>query len=115
MNVLVDMDDVIRCVGILSSIKEGQKLKFKDGMCIDEKPSRYSRWMSGEGEKSTVDGLTDLVDKAISFNLDLDQQVINALDCLKVTYKRSTTMVLYLSELQCRIRRYTYERLLRAY
>jgi hypothetical protein len=94
---------------ILVNIKPGQKLSFKGGKVeIVDNPSRLSRWLSGENKHTTLKGVRDVIESEMSKGTPMGQQVIKALENLKVTYRSSKTMTTELTELQNRIHEYYY-------
>ena len=105
------MEEVIQALTVLEKIEPGQKLKFKGGVAIDENPSRINRWMSGEGKDATLKGLVDVIERAMKANVIIRNTVVMSLENLKITYRKSKSMVQGLTDLQGRINEYEYERM----
>jgi hypothetical protein len=92
---------------VLEKIEPGQKLSFKCGKVeIVDNPSRIGRWLSGENKHTTLRGVTDIVEAAMSSGSYISSKVLSGLENLKVTYSSSKTMGTRLTELQERIRMY---------
>ena len=92
---------------VLEKIEPGQKLSFKCGKVeIVDNPSRLGRWLSGDNKHTTLQGVTDIIQGAMSSGLYISTKTLTGLDNLKVTYSKSKTMVTRLTDLQDRIKEY---------
>lgn len=98
---------------VLEKVQVGHKLRFRDGISIDEHPSRVSRWLAGENKDVTIKGITDIIERAIAMNLVISERVVTSLDNLKVTYTSSKSMVQSLTDLQLMIQEYSYGKMMR--
>lgn len=100
---------------VLEKLQPGQKLSFKRGKVeIVDNPSRISRWLSGETKHTTLQGVTDIIHGAMTSGAHISSSVVYGLDNLKITYHKSRTMVIKLSELQKQVKEYMYERMSRS-
>jgi hypothetical protein len=98
---------------VLEKVKVGDKLRFRDGISIDEKPSRMSRWLAGENKDVTINGITDIIERAIAMNMTINERVVTSLENLKVTYKSCKSIVQSLNDLQLMIQEYSYGKMIR--
>ena len=101
---------------VLGKIQPGQKLSFKCGTVeIVDNPSRIGRWLSGENKRTTLEGVTRIIEVAISEGLPISSDVIKGLDNLRLTYCTSKSVDIKLAELQKRIKDHSYELLLKPF
>ena len=99
---------------VLEKIQPGQKLSFKCGTVeIVDNPSRIGRWLSGESKRTTLEGVTRIIETAISEGRPIHSDVIKGLDNLRLTYCKSKSVNIQLADLQKRIKEHSYEMLLR--
>ena len=99
---------------VLGKIQPGQKLSFKCGTVeIVDNPSRIGRWLSGENKRTTLEGVTRIIEVAISEGLPISSDVIKGLDNLRLTYCTSKSVDIKLAELQIRIKEHSYQLMLK--
>jgi len=95
---------IINSLATLEKIKRGQKIAvYKDKIAIIENPYRIVRWLSGNNRHTTHVHLTEIIDNAISLDVPISLKIINSLEQLKSTYKRYSTFVKGMSDLQKKI------------
>jgi hypothetical protein len=105
---------VEEALAAIEAIEPGQKLSFKGGKVeIVDNPSRIGRWLSGENKHTTIEGITKIVDTAISSGVPISYKFSQALENLKMTYHKSKSMMIEFNEMQRKIKEYSYEFMLR--
>jgi hypothetical protein len=107
--------EALDALRVLEIIQPGQKLTFKNGIEIVDNPSRIGRWLSGDNKETTIEGLTKIIDTAIALGVPISHNVVHALENLKMTYHKSKTMMVKLSELQKKIHDSSYTFMPRTY
>ena len=101
---------------VLGNIQPGQKLSFKCGTVeIVDNPSRIGRWLSGDNKRTTLEGISRIIETAISEGLPISSDVLRGLDNLRLTYCTSKSVDIKLAELQKRIKDHSYELLLKPF
>jgi hypothetical protein len=105
------VDETVKALSVLENIEVAQKLSFKGGEITRvENPSRITRWLSGDGKEKTLVEIEKIIESAIGYNIPIYEKVNQSLENLKVTYHKSKTMMLRLTEIQRRITKYMHER-----
>lgn len=95
---------IINSLATLENIKRGQKIAvYKDKIAIIENPYRIVRWLSGNNRHTTHVHITEIIDNAISMDVPISLKIINSLEQLKSTYKRYSTFVKGMTDLQTKI------------
>lgn len=104
------MDEVMKSLATLERVEPGQKLSFYMGkITIVDNPSIIGRWISGNNKHVTLLEVSKIIDSAISLNAPIDPKILNCFENLKITYHRSKSMVISLSELQKHVAAYIHE------
>ena len=106
--------ECLEAFSIIETIQPGQKLSFKDGRVqIVDNPTKLGRLLSGENKNKTIEGITKIVDTAISLGIPITYKFTQALENLKITYHKSKSTMLSINDLQKKIKDYSYEFMLR--
>jgi hypothetical protein len=99
---------------VLGKIQPGQKLSFKCGTVeIVDNPSRIGRWLSGDNKRTTLEGVTRIIEAAITEGRPINSDVVKGLDNLRLTYCTSKSVDIKLAELQIRIKEHSYQLMLK--
>lgn len=90
----------------LVKIQVGEKLSVSSGKFeIVKKPIGIFRWLGGDSKNTTVIYIKQVIDNAILKNIKFDgQSVLNAIENLKMTYRKHLSVIGELTKIQLDIK-----------